>query len=394
MDWQPSQASGKEMKLIWVQIITDYSMHVKIYELVFILILGLLLGSNDSKKKRLCYIVICSFVFVFIGSMRSPEWMEMQYGIDTMAYNEMYARAQDMSWSEIWFDFKLRYFVGNGDFDIGYTALSKLIGYITDEYCFFSMLADLIFFIALGIMLYRYSTSMKQLMFAFVFYIALIQMYLIGGARQMFAIGFDIMALLALFDKKTIRALIFLLLGIPFHFSSLLFLLPMIMIWADIKPRFLKTLHVLFLLLIPVSLLMPNQVILFLAGLSGVDKYSHYGSQVIQGGAVTYIILIELLSIFCAVAIKRKDLSDDEVLRKFYTMVPFFTFFAPLIRSNGSMDRITLYFYLYIVILIPYALDCMFKKSERGPAYAFTIGALVLLIVLNDQFIYYFFWQR
>ena len=369
-------------------------MHIKIIELAFIIVLGWLMGTNDSKRNRLYYIILCSMGLIFIGAMRSPEWMERAYSIDTLKYKEMFETFCDMNWDEIWSSFLLRYLSDGDDFDIGYVSLNKVVGYFTQDFHIFSVIADLIFFIPFGILLNRYCKSMSQLIFGFVFYIALIQMYLFGGARQMFAIGFDMIALLSILDKKNIRAAVFFLFGVTIHFSSLLFLIPMLMIWFNVKSRFLKYLHGILLFLAPIALMMPNDIILFMGNLTGVERYSNYGMNAIQGGAVTFIILIEMLSLFCMIAIKKKDLNDNEIFRKLYVMVPFFTFFAPLIRSNGSMDRIALYFYIYLVVLITFAVECMFKEKERRTVYALTITALSLLIVLNDNFIYFFFWER
>lgn len=369
-------------------------MHIKIIEILFIIVLGLIMGASDSKKKRLYYIILCSIILIFIGAMRSPEWMERAYAIDTLKYKEMFETFCDMNWDEIWSSFVLRYLSSVDDFDIGYIALNKIIGYFTQDFHIFSVIADLIFFIPFGILLNRYTKSMPQIIFAFVFYVALVQMYLFGGARQMFAIGFDMMALLSVLDKKNIRSVIFFLIGVTIHFSSLLFLLPLFMILFNVKSRLLKNLHGLLLLIAPIALMMPNEIIVFMGNLTGVEKYSNYGMNAIQGGAVTYIVLIEMLSLFCMIAIKKKDLDDNEIFRKLYVMVPFFTFFAPLIRSNGSMDRITLNYYIYLVVLIPFAVECMFKGKGRSTTYAVIITALSLLIVMNDNFIYYFFWER
>lgn len=369
-------------------------MHIKIIEILFVIIMGLMMGTKDSKIMRRSYIILCSILFLVVAAFRSPEWMTAAYGIDTAVYRNYFNQAIDMSWDEIGSALRERYVIRTGDFDIGYYVICKLIGLFTSDFGIFSLLADLLFFVPFGMMIYRYSTNMKQVMFAYVFYLALIQTYLIGGARQIFAIGLDIMAFLAILNKRRIMAIVFFLLGVTVHFSSLLFFIPFLMIWFNVKETPLKIFHVVMLLLVPVALLMPNEIILLMGDISGLEKYSNYGAHAVQGGADTYVILIELLSIFCLIAIKKKNLKDNENMRKFYVMVPLLTFFAPLIKSNGSMDRITLNYYLYLVVLIPYAIECVFNQQNKKTVYAIVIGALAFLIVANDNFIYYFYWQR
>ena len=166
------------------------------------------------------------------------------------------------------------------------------------------------------------------------------------------------------------------------------------MIWFGAKPGFLKTFHLACFLAFPIVLMFPNEMISFMGDAMGIEKYSNYGDSPVQGGATTYIILIEMLSAFIFVAIKKGDIKTNDIIRKFYVMAPLFTIFAPLIRSNGSMDRITLYFYLYIVLLVPYGLDCIFKKSDRNMGYLIAIGALAFLSMYKGGLEYYFFWQR
>ena len=125
----------------------------------------------------------------------------------------------------------------------------------------------------------------------------------------------------------------------------------------------------------------------------GIEKYAAYGKGVIQGGATTFIILIELLSLFCLIAIKKDHLAANANIRNFYVMAPLFTIFAPLIKSNGSMARIAVYYYLFLVLLVPYALDCMFTKRDRSLAYVIAIGALSYLTLSDGGMNYYFFWQ-
>lgn len=368
-------------------------MHINLYLVPFVILLGWLMGSNDTARKRKWYIIICSIVLVFVAAMRSPEWMTYTYNIDTLKYKDRFENVLFMDWNELWHSAVLRYTVAGDDFDVGFTLLLKFFSLITSDFYIYSLLADLLFFIPFGIILYRYCNSMKQLIFAFVFYIALVQSFLISGARQMFALGFDMIALLSVMDKKRIRAIIFFLIGVTLHFSSFLFTIPLLMIWYGVKPRMLKILHIACFLVIPVVLMMTNQIIIFMGNAVGMDKYAAYGEGSAMGGAITFILLIELLSLFCLVAIKKKDIATNLTLKNFYVMAPLFTFFAPLIYSNGSMMRISIYYHIFLVLLVPYALDCMFQKHNRTFAYVAAITILAFLCMKSDM-VYYFYWQR
>lgn len=368
-------------------------MHIDFFQIPFVIILGVLFAQNETRNSRLYYIVLCSIVFIFVAAMRDPMYMTFTYGIDSQNYKDHYEQLFDMSWNEVWAAAYMRYFGAGGDADIGYYVLAKFIGYFTHEFAFFSLFADLLFFVPFGILLYRYSTNISGIIFAFVYYVALIQIYLIGGGRQMFAIGLDLMALISVIDRKKFRAIFFFLLGVTIHFSSFLFLAPLLMVWFDAKPKTLKLMHVICFIIFPIVLLMPNQVIAFMGSATGSEKYAQYGKSAIHGGANVFIVLMEILSFFCLVAIKKKHMLLNKTLSIFYVMLPFLTFFTPLIRSNGTMIRITLYYSIFLPLLVPFGIDCIFNKGNKMMANAFAIGSLAVLALASGGLKYYFYWQ-
>lgn len=369
-------------------------MHINLFLIPFVIILGLLFGTNDNKRNRLLYILSSSVVLVFVAAMRSPEYMTYMYGIDTLNYQRFFEQSFDMGWDEFWEAVRARYVGLNDEADVGFLGLNKIISYFTHDFHIYSIYADLIFFIPFGVLLYRYCTSMKQIIFAFVFYVALIQVFFFGGARQIFAIGFDLMALLSILRNKRIRSLLLLLVGVTIHFSSFLFLIPLLMIWYDANPRVLKVLHLSFFLLFPIVLMMPNTIISFMGNMVGSEKYADYGSHAVRGGATTFIVLVELMSLFCLAAIKVRDMRDSKILKDFYIMAPLFTVLAPLIHSNGTMIRISLYFHLFLTLLIPFAIDCMFKTDNRRIVYFLAIGLLSFFALADGGTLYYFYWQK
>lgn len=368
-------------------------MKINLFLIPFVIILGLLFANNDNKNNRRLYIIICSAVFLFVAAMRSPEYMTDTYGIDSSSYQYMFEKSLDMGWEEFFATFYMRYFgVGAEEADVGFVALNKIIGFLTHDFAIFSLLADLLFFVPFGIILYRYSTNIYGLMFAFVYYISLLQVYLIGGGRQMFAIGLDMMALLAVIDGKKIRAIIFFVLGLTIHASSFLFLAPLLMVWYDAKPKTLKIFHIICFLLFPLVFLMPNKIVAFLGEAVGSEKYAAYGRGDIAGGGNVYIALMWILSLFCLIAIKKRDMLVNKNLTILYVMLPFMTFFTPLIRSGGTMIRVTLYYSIFITLLVPYGIECLFKKDNKY-GYIAAIGALSFMTLLADNMIYYFYWQ-
>lgn len=359
----------------------------------FVIILGLFFSQRDTQKNRLYYILLCSIVLIFVAAMRSPEWMTARYGIDTLVYKNSFEDTINKSWDELKMSMYERYMLNDGDYDVGFVVFVKFISIFTKDFYIYSLIADSLFFIPFSILLYRYANNSKQVMFAWIFYIALIQTYLIGGARQILALGFDMFAFLSMIDKKRYRSLLFFVLGIMFHMSSVLFAIPLLMLYIRLTAQTLKMLHLLSLLFFPLVLLSPNELIVSMGNAINMEKYANYGTNGVQGGASTYIFCMVLLSLFCLIAIKKNDIQRNEKMKNFYIMAPLITFFSPLIRSNGSMDRVTLYFYIYLVLLVPYGIEC-FAHIRKGLGYFYIIGGLTFLSLMNGGLEYYFYWQR
>lgn len=368
-------------------------MYINLILIPIIIVLGLVLTYHETERKRLIYIVVCSMLLLFVAAMRSPEYMTYRYGIDTLNYKGMFENACSMSWDDIWLSIFQRYWMNEGEWDAGFILLNKCIGMFTHEFHIYSLIADLIFFVPFGILLYRYSSRIEQSIFAFVFYIALIQIFLFSGARQMFAIGFDFLALLAVLEKSKFRSLLFLTISIAIHFSSIIFLFPIAMVWYDFKPGTLKLAHLITFIVFPFILAFPNQVISYLGETVGIEKYAEYGRGTIQGGATTFIFLIEMLSLFCLVTISSKDMKRNSDIKLFYTMAPLFTLFAPLIRSNGSMIRISLYFHIFLSLLVPFGIDCVANMHYRPGVYMIALSTLAFLTLANGGMTYLFYWQ-
>ena len=369
-------------------------MKISLFLILFVIILGLFFTFNDNKKNRKHYIIICSAVLLFVASMRSPEYMTNTYGIDSSSYKSMFENTFDMGWNEFVTKAYMRYFGGGSDeSDVGFIALNKIIGIFTHDFAIYSLLADLLFFVPFGIILYRYSTNIYSIIFAFVYYISLIQVYLLGGGRQMFAVGLDMMALLAIIDRKKLCASIFFFLGLTIHASSFLFLAPLLMVSYGMSPKMLKSMHILSFILVPLVFAMPGQLISFMGESIGIEKYADYGNGAIQGGANTIVFLVELLSLFCLFAIKQKDMLMNKSIHIFYVMTPFFTLFTPLIRANGTMIRIALYYSIFLALLAPYSIECSISNRNRKLVVFFAIGVLSFLALLGGGMTYYFYWQ-
>ncbi len=367
-------------------------------QIAIVILLGFLLETvsfrglrNDNKRK--IYLVICLLICWIIAALRNVDWVT-SLQLDAGGYRYSFRTNRALTWSGIYHSILDRYIYRiDRENDIGFVVLCKLIGIFTDDYNVFCLFADLLFFVPFGILLYRNTTRVRHIMLAMLFYISLIQVNMISGGRQMFALGLDIFAFMYAMKNKKLLSLLFALLGVTIHFSSLIALAPILMVFLDIKPKFTKWIHALSFLLFPLGLLFPNQIIRFMGNAAGMEKYSNYGAHAIAGGATAFILLLEVMSVFCFIAFNRAYLKENKNIRELYYMVPLFTIFGPLIHSNGTMIRISLYFHLYLAVLIPMGLDCLFTKNSRKLPNIIVTAALAFLVLKGGVMDYHFMWQ-
>ena len=352
-----------------------------------IIISALLFGqSGNTPKNRKIFIVFNLSILILEVVLRS-----LSVGSDTHVYYQLFRSLSSMSWGEVWDQFVQRYTVG-GTEDIGFIFLVKIIGTFTKSWFVYTFLTDLIFFIPFGILLYRYTKDFWQLALGFLLYITLFHIIALSGGRQLFAMGFGIMSIMYLDQRKYWKSVVVLLIGSLIHQSLLLCFLPIAL--CSLKPKGLKIAHVICFLLIPVVMLNVNSILVFMGEVAQNEKYMRYGQSDIIGGGLTFIALLESSSFLFFLAFKKDALDFDRSLRVLYTTVPLFTFFGPTIYSNGSMIRISMYFHLYMVLLMPYAIDILFPKNRKS-MYIIIISLLIFLgLSSSGRIDYYFFWQQ
>lgn len=360
-------------------------MNIKLILFIIIVLIGFVLSKGrDSDGNRKIYIFVIISILILVSCLRSHI-----VGPDTSDYYNFFLNTTQKSWSDIWNLFRDTYFLGEGK-DPGYSLLMKLFNMFSTNWNFFLFITDLFFFIPLGIILYRYSTHIIQLVFAFSLYVALFFIVALSGIRQQIAIGFTFIAFLCLDKGKNIQSILFVIIGAFIHISALIFLI--VIALKFFMKKGLKVLHCISFFTIPVGILFSSQIILFLSSLIKNDYYAGYASSTSSGGAVIYITLMELLSLFCYIGIKKKIIDNNRTLRLFYITLPLLTFFVPLISFNGSMIRIGQYFTLYMMLLFPFSIDLFFIPQNRLFAYLVAIFVVVIL-ALQTKFSYYFFWQ-
>lgn len=344
------------------------------------------LKVGDTEKTRRAYICIILTLLTLESCLRG-----VSVGSDTENYLDWWKSVKYISWSQIFTDFYVRYSYNDGTNDVGFEIYTKALQVLSDNFQYFLLVSALCFFIPFGMLLQRYIKKMYQLIFIFIFYVSLFNPIAMSGVRKEIALGFTILAFLYYTDKKYLKMLIVLAISTTIHMSTLLFILTPLL--GYLRPSKLRIIHIAAFLLIPIVIVLSSSIIVFMGEAVSNEKYADYGRDGAQGGAVVFTFMIELLSLFCFVAFRKVLLERTPLLAKLYIMLPCFTFFAPLITNNGSMIRISQYFHVYLIILIPYAIEELASSTDKKIYYLGMAFVLMLLALFNNSSDYCFFWQ-
>lgn len=364
-------------------------MNIKLLLYIVIILLGVILGSRNGRpdNNRKWYVIIIISLLVLESSLRN-----VYVGKDTIYYFSSFNNSLSMLWGDAFASFRTAYLEGEGK-DPGFTIFMKIIQLFTHDFNVFLFFCALPFFIPLGVILFRYSSNIIQLVFAFTLYVSLFHIVALSGIRQQIATGFCFMAFLQLDKENNWKALLLIVLGAAIHISALIFaIVPLIKMFS---PRLIKALHLASFVTIPFVIIDAAPIMLLLASFLANDYYSGYGSSESIGNTsyYTYIILMELISLFCCISIRLADLSGDKHKKLLYVMLPMLTMTVPLISLSGAMIRVGQYFTLYLMLLVPMAIESISRGDGRKFLYFGMIAALIIMTLRSGNFAYYFFWQ-
>ena len=247
-----------------------------------------------------------------------------------------------------------------------------------------------LFFIPLGVILYKHTQSIIQLTFAFVLYVALFRIVGLSGIRQQVATGFTFISFLYFVKDKYVKGVFFVLIAATVHITSIIFLLLPLFKLFFIKQ--IKVIHFITLVLVPIIIQFSSLIVLLLASFLKNDYYSAYGERASSNAGYTYVFLITLVSLACFFFYKRRDIESSSRSAFLYCTLPLTTLFAPLITQDESMIRLGQYFSLFLMVVIPKTVELIPIKGAKTIVYWCGIVALMYLS-LKSPFPYEFVWD-
>lgn len=329
---------------------------------------------QQYKNKRTC--IVGTVNWILLSGLRAWE-----IGADTYAYKiYMFDKTMNRTWDALLGDYMLRY-VGNVDvIEPTYTLIEKVFQIFSTNYQGFLMFIAILFFVPLGILIYKYSKNscLSFVLFSCLFY----SFFAITGHRQTIATAIAVLMGVELIKrKKLIPFILVILLATTIHASAICFL-PFY--WIS-KIRFNKITLIVYWMAILLSFINRGQ---FLALLQRVVGYEQY--QEVEGaGAGTFIFLLMVVAVVATLFYKIILNKGNSMTNIAMNALFIACIFSSFLLINQSLMRVVQYYSIFLLLLIPEFKNIFVNRKETA---LYELGASIVLVILliSNQPIYEF----
>lgn len=360
-----------------------------IYYLLFILlIIGNKLYNSGTPKtliideRRSCkFIVFATILLTLIMGLRAES-----VGSDTEQYAVRYANTL------------ARFALGSENPELGFDALQFVFyHYLNVGYSGFIFFIALVCSVSLGVFIYKYVND--QLTAIFIFIMLLLAMYM-SGIRQCTALSLCIWAFIMADKRRPLLYMLFIALAYSIHNSSIIFL-PVYLLWYIRITRF----QALFIFLITFSALIYRPFVTPIIEYFAPAKYEYmtfdmnYAINPLVLAVSVCMILFALIFVPVESDGKTKRLSQLDSV--FYIFMCIYLFLQIMSMSNGQLWRLSFYFTLGFIALIP---KVIWENTRMDMTTMSRVRFVICFICLLHFFIgtvgdilqiddYKFFWE-
>jgi hypothetical protein len=278
-------------------------------------------------------------------------------------------------------------------YEIGFEYFKIFVASFTDNPILFLMANSLIFITSVFIFLYRYSNE------AFLSIIVFISLgyyqFSFSGLRQSFAIAVILFSYKFIKDKNFFYFFIFVLIAAQFHNSALIFLIAYPVAHLKISFRHFGIMAIYFGLIYFFGIYLLETLIdlLKIDFLSG--RFRAYYDPTLQTtlSLSGFAVLFAIWS-FCYVIYIKYD--SHEQLKTLLNVVFIGLFFQSLTVLLAEFFRLSMYFSIFILALLPNSILLIKPAFNRGLAYVIILFMFILYYILfgiNNYGIFKFNWE-
>ena len=368
---------------------------------VFIYLYGKLYRANSSNRRRKIYLIVTFGVLILVAGLRDPS-----VGTDLAGhYAKRYNMIGSYSWSQI------PTFSATIGYEIGYCYFTRFLHFFSSDVQFFVFATSFLMCAAFGYFIYKESTDVvlsAELMLFNCFYYRFMTMMRQGLAISIILVAYTLLNGSERKLKDYIKFALLILLASTFHSSAILC---MLMILFD-RLKFTKK-QIIFGVgaMVAFYLFYMNFYTVALNFFGTGNNYERYLTSATEGvGNINmqtiYNFLLAfvpfLLGYYVLVWEKKKEkhlFKDDKnmyCLKKnesflLYMVLIASTFNLLVFRMN-ILNRFSLYFTPFVLILCPYAISSMKLKSNKPIVRAciyFMFGVYFVWLTINKAAEFY-----
>lgn len=265
-----------------------------------------------------------------------------------------------------------------------YVYITYFVRCITENYHIFFMVMSAGYCIAIYKLLRKYLHTSDEVM------IGILLLFLFGiyhfssaAMRQTVALGFGILAFVEADRGNWKKYLLWIVLGMGFHNSAALLLLIYPLRYINLGKYGVLVVVAMY----GVSLVIPKDFLMLIQlSQSSTDelRYSQYGSSYESELSLTgfFLQLIPLAIVY----IRRDHLQLEERTKNLFLNCAYLgAGFQSLVVVVAEFYRVSFYYAVFDIVLIPLALSTLPKKVQTPAKIAFVLGCLVYLFFIGTD---------
>jgi hypothetical protein len=329
-----------------------------------------LTGHTRTKK---IYCVILGFILFLIAALRSTS-----VGNDSGQYARHFYNVQQLDFFGI---------IEVYQKDVGYYLLNKILTFISSDHQILFACIGALFAYSISRFIFKYS---KDPMISFVMLIPMMYFaFSLTGLRQVVAISILLISIDYIIERRLVKFSLIVILASLFHQSALLFFPAYF-----INKRITNKRIIIYLALIPlVFFIRPIivQVVQFFF-------YSSYNIDLSQSAGGWTTLFVYILILITSIIFKSQLEKEDVNYSLFFSMMYAGTLIQMFVPLEPNIFRVSMYYNIASIILIPAILKTQKDKVSKLIAYTIffvLMGVQYYMFTFNAAGVqpYKFFWQ-
>lgn len=354
---------------------------------VFIIVLAWLWPQNcfgrDAEtvlqRRKKCVCIVATLNWIILSGCRG-----LSVGADTFQYKVGHFDVTlNKSWESIFTNIYLKYVMNVAIKDPGYALFEKVFQIFSKDYQVYLIAVAIIFFVPLGILIYRKSSNpcMSYILFSALFF----SFFAITGIRQTIATSIVVFGGIYLIEnRKPVKFIFLSLLASMIHQSALCFI-PFYWL-SQIKIN--KVSLSAYWVAIVAAFVLRYQFLALLKYFVGYDGYLD-GEGAAAG---TFVFLLIILAVFVTCFSKKIVEQNDPFIQTAINGLMLSCVFSSLLLINPAFMRVVQYYSLFMMFVLP-ACSRVFQTGKSRMLYYFIVNSVLILLLAIKPHTYVFFWQ-